>query len=297
MKALIAAVLALTAQLYAAEPVAAVRTPAEELADNTIVGLVRLCRALDAAGTQRLEFDAAARDALIGGMPRRIRPFLSRLDANGRAIEVVAAEIRPHPTLAGRRQVMVTFSGDRIAPSADRSSRFGGAQVKGHVGDIWLSRARVVCATINTTAISDPRATSAPAYAICQQQHAILSEDATAKPLAAHPWTMPGQTTPIGLEDITGLALQIRVSGWWKDATDIQPVSHLFVHTDAPEAHIWLGYKELVGHLDRKALRFQCSNAAFDAGLPATAAFPDYLGLAPMAQDKFSVCDLTAEGK
>jgi len=291
----ICAALALAFVLAAEET--ATRSPAEELGDNTIVGLVRLCRRLDAAGSGRLEFDAAARDALIAGMPARIRPFLSRVDAEGRALDVVAAEIRPHPTLAGRRQLAVTFTGDRIAPGADRQGRFGGARVSGHVGDVWLSRARQVSATINPTAILDPRATSAAPYAVCQQQHAILSEDATAKRLAAHPWTQPGQTTPIGLEDIAGLALQIRISGWWKDATDIQPVSHLFVYADTPDAHIWLGYQELIGHIDRATQRFQCTNAAFDAGLPVAAAFPDYLGLPPTAQDKFSVCDLTVEGK
>ena len=290
------ALLALIGSL-GAEVVTPVHSPADVLGDNTIVGLVRLSHMLDAAGSERLEFDAAARDALIRGMPLRVRPFLSRLDADGHALDVVAAEIRQHPTLTGRWQLMVTFTGDRIAPSADRSGRFGGAQVKGHTGDVWLSRARLVLATINATGISDPRATSAPAYAACQQQHAILSEDATAERLDAHPWTKPGQTTPIGLEDITGLALQIRISGWWKDATDIQPVSHLIVYADAADAHIWLGYKELIGHIDRTTQRFQSTNAAFDAGLPASAAFPEYLGLAPTAKDKFSVCDLTAEGR
>ena len=48
--------------------------------------------------------------------------------------------------------------------------------------------------------------------------------------------------------------------------------------------------------MDRAAQRFQCSNAAFDAGLPSAIAFPEYLGLAPTTVDRFSVSDLTHEG-
>jgi hypothetical protein len=153
-----------------------------------------------------------------------------------------------------------------------------------------------VLATINPTRIVEPRLSGPCPYADCCQQRGILSEDATGQELPAHPWTQPGQERPLGLEDITGLTLQVRISGWWKDATDIQPVSHLFVYADDPAAHIWLGYKELIGHVDRQAQRFQCTNEAFDAGLAPAAAFPDYLDLAPTPQDKFSVSDLTAEG-
>src|SRR5687768_17042329 len=120
------ALITLAKAMCATDVLPAVADPADVLRDNTIVGLVRLCRMLDAAGSDRLVFDGAARDALIGGMPARIRPFLSRLDADGHAQDVVATEIRPHPTLPGRRQLVVTFSGDRIAPSPDRSGRFGG---------------------------------------------------------------------------------------------------------------------------------------------------------------------------
>jgi len=303
MRALLAPLLLLLAGLAAAatEDTAALPAPDTALADdlraNTIVGLVKLAQALDAAGTTGpRDFAPAERDALILGMPPRIRPFLSRIDEAGHAVDVVAVTVRPHPTLTGRRQLVVSFADEWIAPK-DGRGRFGSASVKGHLGSIWLSRAQTVVATINGERIHDPRATGAPAYDVCQDQCGILTEDATAKRLPAHPWTQPGQDAPLGLEDIAGLSLQIRISGWWKDYTDIQPVSHLFVYTDTADAHIWLGYKELIGHIDRAAQRFQTTNASFDAGLPTTLAFPEYLGLTPTAKDRFSVSDLTVEAR
>jgi hypothetical protein len=270
---------------------------ADLLRANTIVGLVRLARALDAAGADAVEFTAAQRDALILGMPPRIRGFLARIDAAGHAADVVAATIRRHPGRPGRRQLVVAFTEDWIAGPATGHGRFGAASVKGHVGEVYLSRARTVTATINASGFVDRRVDGGePPYALCQSQRGILSEDAICERLPAHPWTLPGQQAPIGLEDVAGLSLQVRIRGWWKDATDIQPTSHLFVYADDPAAHIWIGYKELIGHVDRAAQRFQCENEAFDAGLPSSIPFPDYLGLAATDADRFSVSDLTSEG-
>lgn len=264
---------------------------------NTMLGVVELCRRLDAAQAGPVALPAAHAEALILGMPRRIQPFLSRIE-DGRALDVVAAEVRPHPTLTGRRQLTIAFSDAWIADRATRRGRFGSASVKAHTAEIYLSRARTVVATIAAEPIRDPRAAAGGTpYAAVNRQTAIFSEDAIRTAQPGHPWMQAGQTAPIGLEDITGLAIAVRISGWWKKETDIQPVAHIFTYRDDPAGHIWLAYKELAGHVDRDQNRFQTTLATFDAGLAPEVAFPEYLALAPTADDVFSVIDLTTEGK
>lgn len=275
-------------------PVAAIDAVASqrELSANAVVGVVAITRRLAADGVPTYEFDAGQRAAFFRGMPPRIRPYFSASDDAGAPIDLVGIDLQREDD--GGYRFNLRFRGDWIAKAGDRAHRLGSSRNKGHDAAIHLSRRALVTARVVSDAIIDPRAAAdaATPYKVIQDDHKILSDDIQVKELERHPWR---DRAPVGFVDMEGLSIQISIRGWWKNATDIQPCTHLVAYTDEDPAHVWLAYKEMTHHVDRKLGFMQIDNDEFAKGMGADKAFPSYLGLPADKDDHFTVIDLTAE--
>ncbi|HYE05808.1 MAG TPA: hypothetical protein VEL07_09860 [Planctomycetota bacterium] len=263
-----------------------------ELAANAVRGVVAITRRLAADGIAAYAFDAAQRAAFFRGMPPRIRNHFSAADEHGAPVDLVGIDLQREDD--GGYRFNLRFRDDWIAKGQDPTRRLGSTSMKGHDATIYLSRRALVTARVECDAIVDARAAADAdrPYKVIQHNRKILSEDIQVKELEQHPWR---DRAPIGLCDMQGLSLQISIAGWWKNATDIQPCTHLVIHPDEEPAHIWLAYKEMAEQVDRKRGFMQIGNDEFARGMTAEQAFPTYLDLPMHKDDHFSVIDLTVE--